>query len=224
VSMSLCCIFPYSIEYSLLWLRLDMYNAVQYRTSSSLPPNISFPTTLGLWLWVSSASLPSVFSSYLYVLLFIFTVYFLFIERPSSLLYQERRYVMPASQQIIPVARGGRRGTCPPCKQNRPRYHSFFLYQEPDLPCGQHQVEAAGGLVLFVGRICLDNVPTFCIRSQIFPVVSIKWRPQEDLSSLWAEYASIMFQLSVSGARSSLWSASSGGRRRTCPPCGQNMP
>jgi hypothetical protein len=35
---------------------------------------------------------------------------------------------------------------------------------------------------------------------QIFPMVSIKWRPQEDLSSLSAEQASIIFPLSVSGA------------------------
>jgi hypothetical protein len=35
---------------------------------------------------------------------------------------------------------------------------------------------------------------------QIFRVVSIKWRPQEDLSSLSAEQASTTFLLSVSGA------------------------
>ncbi len=35
---------------------------------------------------------------------------------------------------------------------------------------------------------------------QIFPVVSIKWRPQKDFSSLLSELASITFLLSVSGA------------------------
>jgi hypothetical protein len=35
---------------------------------------------------------------------------------------------------------------------------------------------------------------------QIFPVVSIKWRPQKDFSSLLSEPASITFLLSVSGA------------------------
>jgi hypothetical protein len=35
---------------------------------------------------------------------------------------------------------------------------------------------------------------------QIFPVVYIKWRPQNDLSSLSEEQASIIFLFSVSGA------------------------
>jgi hypothetical protein len=35
---------------------------------------------------------------------------------------------------------------------------------------------------------------------QIFPVVGIKWRPQEDMSSLSAEQASITFLFSVLGA------------------------
>ena len=38
------------------------------------------------------------------------------------------------------------------------------------------------------------------VSRQIFPMVSIKWRPQEDLFSLSAEYAWITFLLSVSGA------------------------
>jgi hypothetical protein len=35
----------------------------------------------------------------------------------------------------------------------------------PDLPRGQHQVEAAGGLVLLAIGTGLNNIPTFCIRS-----------------------------------------------------------
>jgi hypothetical protein len=35
----------------------------------------------------------------------------------------------------------------------------------PDLPHGQHQVEAAGGLVLLLSRTGLNNIATFCLRS-----------------------------------------------------------
>ncbi len=41
----------------------------------------------------------------------------------------------------------------------------LFAGLTPDLPHGQHQVEAAGGLVLLVSRTGLDNFLTFCIRS-----------------------------------------------------------
>jgi hypothetical protein len=39
-----------------------------------------------------------------------------------------------------------------------------YASRTPDLPRGQHQAEAAGGLVLLVSRTGLDNIPTFCIR------------------------------------------------------------
>ncbi len=35
----------------------------------------------------------------------------------------------------------------------------------PDLPCGQHQVEATGCLVFLVSRSGLDNIPILCVRS-----------------------------------------------------------
>jgi hypothetical protein len=41
----------------------------------------------------------------------------------------------------------------------------FYAGLTPNLPRGQHQVEAAEGLVLLVSRTGLDNIPTSCIRS-----------------------------------------------------------
>jgi hypothetical protein len=131
---------------------------------------------LSHYTWVSAAILPSVFPSYIMFRLFSLLFYFLLNERPSNLLYHERCYVLPASQQIIPVAGSKWRPQedLSPCQQNRPRIQSNFLHQE---------------------RRCV-----MLASRQIFPVVSIKWRPQDDLSSLSAELALIIFLLSVSGA------------------------
>ncbi len=110
--------------------------------------------------------------------------------------------VLPASQQIIPVAGSKWRLQEDLSSLSAEEALIIFLLSvswaalcdaglTPDLPRGQHQVEATGGLVLHGRRTGLNSIPTFCIRS------SAVW--------CWPQ------------ARSSPWSASSWGCRRTCP-------